>query len=107
MGGFAAKEVIVSTLGTAYSLDEVDPSQSGPLSERLKKDPLWSPLLAFTLILFTMLYVPCFAALVVIKKESSWAWAAFSVTFNLIVAYLISLMVYQGGTVLGIGLQKG
>ena len=107
VGGFAAKEVIVSTLGTAYSLNEVDPSQSGSLSERLKKDPLWSPLLAFTLILFTMLYVPCFATLVVIKKESSWAWAAFSVTFNLIVAYLISLMIYQGGTALGIGLQKG
>ncbi|MFH1124051.1 MAG: ferrous iron transport protein B, partial [Pseudomonadota bacterium] len=60
LGGFAAKEVIVSTLGTAYSLGEVDPEQSTALSERLRKDPAWSPLLAFTLILFTMLYVPCF-----------------------------------------------
>ncbi|MFH1350287.1 MAG: ferrous iron transport protein B [Pseudomonadota bacterium] len=103
LGGFAAKEVIVSTLGTAYSLGEIDPEQIGALSQRLKRDPHWNPLIAFTLILFTMLYVPCIATLVSIRKESSWGWAGFSVGFNLVVAYVISLVVYQMGLVLGIG----
>jgi ferrous iron transport protein B len=103
IGGFAAKEVVVSTLGTAYSLGEVDPEKSGSLSEKLKEDPQWNPLVAFTLILFTMLYVPCLATVISIKKESSWRWAGFSVGFNLIVAYLVSFVVYQTGLALGLG----
>ena len=103
IGGFAAKEVVVSTLGTAYSLGEVDPEQSGSLSEKLKADPHWNPLVAFTLILFTMLYVPCLATVISIKKESSWRWAGFSVAFNLIAAYLVCLAVYQIGSALGLG----
>ncbi|MCJ7593466.1 MAG: hypothetical protein MUO52_01675, partial [Desulfobacterales bacterium] len=103
LGGFAAKEVIVSTLGTAYSLGEVDPEQSTALSERLRKDPAWSPLLAFTLIVFTMLYVPCFPTLISLRRESSWAWAGFSIVFNLMVAYGVSLLIYQTGLALRLG----
>ena len=103
IGGFAAKEVVVSTLGTAYSLGEVDPEQSGSLSQKLKADPHWNPLVAFTLILFTMLYVPCLATVMSIKKESSWRWAVFSVAFNLIAAYLVCLAVYQIGSAFGLG----
>jgi ferrous iron transport protein B len=104
IGGFAAKEVVVSTLGTAYSLGDVDPEQSGSLSEKLRGDPHWNPLVAFTLILFTMLYVPCLATVISIKKESSWRWAGFSVAFNLIAAYLVCLVVYQIGSALGLGM---
>ena len=103
IGGFAAKEVVVSTLGTAYSLGEVGPEQSGSLSEKLKADPHWNPLVAFTLILFTMLYVPCLATVISIKNESSWRWASFSVAFNLIAAYLVCLPVYQIGSAFGLG----
>jgi ferrous iron transport protein B len=105
LGGFAAKEVIVSTLGTAYSLGEKEPEQSGVLSQRLRSDPNWSPLLAFTLVIFTMLYVPCFATVIAIKKESSWKWAGFSVGFNLVVAYGFALLVYQAGKALGLGIS--
>jgi ferrous iron transport protein B len=104
VGGFAAKEVIVSSLGTAYSLSGIDPEESSPLSEKLRKDPNWNALVAFTLILFTMLYVPCFATVVCIRRESSWRWACFSIGFNLIMAYLVSLIVYRVGSVLGIGI---
>jgi len=106
LGGFAAKEVIVSTLGTAYSLGELNPEQSEVLSSRLQKDPNWSPLLAFTLIVFSMLYVPCFATVVMIKRESSWKWAGFSIVFNLVAAYVISLAVYNTGLALGVGLAR-
>jgi ferrous iron transport protein B len=103
LGGFAAKEVIISTLGTAYSLDEVEEEESGSLSQRLKNDPEWNPLMAFTLILFVMLYVPCLPTIVCIKRESSWKWAAFSIVLNLIMAYIVALVVYRGGYLLGIG----
>jgi ferrous iron transport protein B len=103
IGGFLAKEVIVSTLGTAYSLGEVDPEESVPLSEKLRNEPGWNPLVAFTLILFIMLYVPCFITVISIKRESSWKWACFSMAFNLVMAYLVSLAVYQVGLALGLG----
>jgi ferrous iron transport protein B len=101
VGGFAAKEVVVSTLGTAYSLGEIDPDQSSSLSERLKRDPAWNPLQAFTLIVFTMLYVPCIATVISIRKETSWRWAGFSILFNLVVAYGVSLVIRQIGMALG------
>jgi len=103
VGGFAAKEVVVSTLGTAYSLGDVDPDEAGSLSERLKNNPDWNPLLAFTLIIFTMLYVPCIVTVVMIKRESSWKWAGFSIAFNLIVAYFVALVISQVGAALGLG----
>ena len=103
VGGFAAKEIVVSTLGTAYSLGETDPEAAGSLSDRLKSDPRWNPLLAFTLLIFTMLYVPCFATVIIMSKESSWRWAAFSISFNLVVAYIIALVIFQGGRLLGLG----
>ncbi len=102
-GGFAAKEVVVSTLGTAYSLGEIDQEESGSLSQRLRDNPDWNPLVAFTMILFTMLYVPCFVTVVSIARESSWKWAWFSIGFNLTVAYIVALIVYQTGSLLGIG----
>ena len=101
VGGFAAKEVVVSTLGTAYSLGEVDPEKTGSLSEQLKQDPHWNPLQAFTLIVFTMLYVPCIATVIIIRRESSLGWAGFSIAFNLIVAYAVSLCIRQVGMALG------
>jgi len=101
LGGFAAKEVVVSTLGTAYSLGEVDPEETASLSERLQKDPGWNPLQAFTLIVFTMLYVPCMATVISIRRETSWAWAGFSIFFNLLVAYAVSLAIRQVGLALG------
>ena len=103
VGGFAAKEVVVSTLGTAYSLGDVDPDEAGSLSERLKNNPDWNPLLAFTLIIFTMLYVPCIVTVIMIKRESSWKWAGFSIAFNLVVAYFVALVISQAGAALGLG----
>jgi ferrous iron transport protein B len=50
-----------------------------------------------------MLYVPCFVTVLSIRKESSWKWAAFSIGFNLVVAYVVTFVVYQAGLALGIG----
>ena len=88
-GGFAAKEVIVSTLGTAYSLGEVDVEESQPLSDRLVADPMFTSASAIALIIFTMLYAPCFVTVVTMARESSWKWAAFSVVGSTGLAYVM------------------
>ncbi|MBN1625480.1 MAG: ferrous iron transport protein B [Deltaproteobacteria bacterium] len=103
IGGVAAKEVILSTLGTAYSLGDEGLEEDSSLATRLQRDPAWNPLVAFTLVLFIMLYVPCFVTLVTIAKEASWFWAGFSACFNLVTAFIISFIVYQSGIFLGIG----
>jgi ferrous iron transport protein B len=103
IGGFAAKEVILSTLGTAYSLGEGVSEEPEPLSVRLQKEPGWNQLTAFTLIIFMMLYVPCFVTVIIIKKESSWRWALFSIFFSLVCAYVVALIVHQAGLFLGVG----
>lgn len=104
IGGFAAKEVILSTLGTAYSLSGSEEEMAGSLQERIGKDPAWNPLKAITLIVFTMLYVPCIATLMSIRKETSWGWTGFSVLFNLTAAYLMALLCSGAGRLLGLGL---
>jgi len=98
IGGFAAKEVVVGTLGTAYSLGVVDPDNSQSLADRLSSDPSWSPLKAFALMLFVMLYAPCVATLAVIRKETeSWGWAIFSSVYTTALAFVVAAVVYRVG----------
>jgi ferrous iron transport protein B len=102
VGGFAAKEVIVSTLGTAYSMGDVDPEATESLKDSLASNPAWSPLSALSLIIFTIFYAPCFVTVVCIVKESgSWKWGAFSMAFNTTLAFLLAVLVYQVGGLLG------
>jgi len=101
VGGFAAKEVVVSTLGTAYSLGEVEPEGSGALSDALANDPGWSPLTALGLIVFTMFYAPCFVSVVCISREAgSWKWGAFAIAFNTLLAYGLAVLIYQVGSLI-------
>ena len=103
LAGIAAKEAVVATMGTAYALGEQDPEDAAPLAERLKSDPSWSKATALSLMLFVLLYSPCFVALVVIRQEAgSWGWVAFSILFNTALAYAIAVGAYQiGRTVWG------
>ncbi len=95
VGGFAAKEVIVSTLGTAYSLGEVDAEEATPLSESLANDPDFSKASAIALMAFTLLYAPCFVTVVAMARESSWKWAGFSMVFNTLLAFVVAVGLYQ------------
>lgn len=96
IAGVAAKEAVVATLGTAWAMGEQDPDAAEPLGERLASEPGWSKATALALMLFVLLYSPCFVALVVIKNESgSWAWLAFSIIFNTTMAWCVATVVYQ------------
>lgn len=104
LSGFAAKEVIISTMGTAYSLGQSKGEEQTSLSERLSKDPGWSPLKAFSLIIFIMLYAPCVATIAcIIREAGAWKWGIFSMVFNTLAAFVFSALVYCGGTWLGLG----
>lgn len=103
LSGFAAKELIIATLGTAYSMGKVGKDKDLPLSERMRQEPGWNRLKAFSLILFIMLYAPCLATVTCIIKESgAWKWGVFSMVFNTGVASLVAVSVYQGGRWLGL-----
>ncbi len=104
IGGFAAKEVVVATLGTAYSLGEVNPEGTDSLSQRLAREPGFSPLKGFALMLFVMLYSPCLVTVAVMKKETGgWKWPLFAMVHATALAYLVALVVVQGGRLLGLG----
>lgn len=106
VGGFAAKEVIVSTLGTAYSLGEVDTEETKSLSDSLADSPNWSPLIALSLIIFTIFYSPCFVAVVSIARESgSLKWGAFAMVFNTMLALILATLVFQVGSAMGLLLR--
>ncbi len=102
IGGFAAKEVIVSTLGTVYSLGDVSADENQPLSQALAQSPSWSPLAALSVILFVMFYAPCFVSVVCIVRESGhWKWGLFSMAFNTALAFALAAAVFQFGRLLG------
>jgi ferrous iron transport protein B len=98
IGGIAAKEIVVSALGTAYSIGEVevdsaDEAGGGSLGARLAKDPAWDVGVALALIVFTILYSPCFVTVVMITKETgSVAWGAFTMVGYTVLAFLAAIV---------------
>jgi len=101
VAGFGAKEIVVSTLGTAYSMGEAAQG-SADLSKALREDPTLSPRVAYALMAFVLLYVPCVAAITVIWRESrSWKWALFTVLYTCSLAWVVSFIIYTGAGLLG------
>jgi len=99
--GMAAKEVVVSTLSVLYTGEE---EESQALGERLKGDldangnPVFTPLIALSLMLFVLIYFPCIATITAISKESgTWKWGAFVVVYSCLLAWIVSFIVYQTG----------
>lgn len=109
MTGVVAKEVVVSSLGTVYSASDADlEAMTGEddtaLRERLAADPAMNPLRAFTLMVFVLLYVPCITTMAIMRRETnSWKWPVFSIVYLTSLAYLLSLLVFQVGRLLGWG----
>lgn len=100
--GMAAKEVVVSTLSVLYTGEEED---SQALSARIKQDldeegnPVFTPLIALSLMLFVLIYFPCIATISAIVNESgSWKWGMFVVVYTCVLAWVVSFVVYQVGS---------
>jgi ferrous iron transport protein B len=103
LSGVAAKEVVVSTLGVIFQAD--DNTGKASLVEKIQtqKDSsgktLFTPLIAFSFMLFILTYFPCIGVVAAIRRESgSWKWAAFTVVYTTGMAWLLSFSVYQIGS---------
>ncbi len=90
--GVAAKEIIVSTLATIYSIsDEESGHGSKSLQDALKNDPTLNPVRAYGLMLFILIYVPCLAVLSVLRREAGgWRWVIAMIVYTLAIAWTVS-----------------
>jgi ferrous iron transport protein B len=95
MTGLAAKEVVVSTLGTIYSLGETAEG-STDLRQELQKDPKFNKATALSLMVFVLLYIPCVAAIAVFRKEAgSWKIVGVYAVYAMSVAWIASFVTYR------------
>jgi ferrous iron transport protein B len=98
--GVAAKEIVVSTFGVLYQIDDKEGAKSEGLSNALKKD--MTPVSALSFMLFTLIYIPCMGTLGMMNRElGSIKWTLFAVAYSLVLAWGVSFTVYQGGILLG------
>jgi ferrous iron transport protein B len=94
--GFLAKESIISTMNIIYFVPK-----GGTLQGILAG--YYTPLAAFSFMVFILLYIPCLATTATIYKETaSKKWTAFSIIYALAVAYLLAIIIYQGGKLIGL-----
>ncbi len=108
IAGVVAKEIVVGTLGVLYGAGEDKNEHSLNLRNALREDKypdgrkVFSPLIAYALMVFVLLYIPCLSAAAVIRKESgSWGWMFFSISYSTLLAWIAAFIVYQGGRLLG------
>jgi ferrous iron transport protein B len=102
LSGFVAKEIVVSTLGVLHAVGADETEKSEALKLALKKSGM-TPLSAYAMMAFILIYIPCLATVSVIRRETnSWKWTIFSISYSTILAWGIAFLIYQGGK--GIGL---
>ena len=98
--GFAAKEVVVSSLGVLYSPDGEE-AEGASLAGNLKAatdisgNPVFTKPVVWSFLLFVLLYFPCVAAVSAVHKEAGRKWAWFTVIYTTAVAWIVSFIVYH------------
>ncbi len=105
--GLAAKEIVVSSMGILYQADLSADEESESLIEILqqqtftegnrKGEKVFTPLTAYGLMLFVLIYFPCVAVIAAIRKEANWSWAFFTMVYTTTIAWVVSFLVYQIG----------
>ncbi|MBW1694632.1 MAG: ferrous iron transport protein B, partial [Deltaproteobacteria bacterium] len=99
LSGFAAKEIVVSTMGVLYATGREHDSEA--LKHALLSSNMTS-LSALAMMAFILLYLPCLATVAVIKRETgSLKWTCFSIAYSTLIAWLAAFCIYQGGKLLG------
>ncbi|WP_074573394.1 ferrous iron transport protein B [Selenomonas ruminantium] len=107
LSGIMAKETVVATIGVLYGAADVSTEAEDALetADTLMKTGMassFTALSAFAFMIFSQLYTPCVTALGTIKKEAgSWKWMGFSAVYMFVIAWVVSLVVYQIGRLLG------
>ncbi len=88
--GIVAKEIVVGTMGTLYSVEE-----SG-LKEVIQHN--FTPLSAYAFMIMSLIYIPCIAVIAVIKRETNWRWTGVAVGYSFILGWLLATLIYQIGS---------
>ncbi|MCC8190434.1 MAG: hypothetical protein LIP77_07340, partial [Planctomycetes bacterium] len=102
IGSFAAKEVFVAQMGIVFAVGEAD-EDSDSLRETLREN--YTPLQAFCMMIWALLSLPCVATIAVARRETGgWRYAIGMMIGLTIIAYVTTLIVYQVGSALGIGM---
>ncbi|MDD5622162.1 MAG: ferrous iron transport protein B, partial [Actinomycetota bacterium] len=96
ISGVAAKEVIVSTMSTLYSIQGTG-EESDSLKVALNEH--YTPLVGYNFMLFTLLYFPCMAAMVMFRKEAGTKEMLFQIGYTLLLAWVVSFLVFQIGRI--------
>ena len=101
LSGIAAKELVVSTMGVLYNIDQ-EQLDSGSGETMLQKalQQASTPAAALAFMVFVLLYFPCIATFIAIKQEGGgWKWAIFSAIYTIILAWVAAFAVYQIGSI--------
>ncbi len=103
LSGVAAKEVVVSTMAVMYNTEN---EQSG-LMRKLQTatdnegNLSFTPIVIFSFLVFILVYFPCIGVIATIKRESgSWKWAIFTILYTTSLAWILSFITYQGGSLI-------
>ena len=104
ISGVGAKEIVASTMGILYHSDDAAEEGTEESYSHLQKQMVAdgiTPLASYCFLLFVLLYFPCIATIAAIKGETgSWKWAAFAACYTTALAWLVSALVYQIGSLL-------
>ncbi len=96
LSGVAAKEIIVSTIGVLYAVDEADSDEgSVSLKRKLVASGDYTTASALGLMVFILLYLPCIATIAAIRSELGWRWAIGALCYNTALAWVVAWGVYQ------------
>lgn len=108
ISGIGAKEIVASTIGVLYAGDDsfadddsfngIDTDKYVHLRHLMEMEGI-TPLSAFCFLLFVLIYFPCIATVTAIKHETGrWRWAVFVMGYTTILAWIVSALVYQIGS---------
>lgn len=101
--GIAAKEVVVATMGVLYEVGEIaEEAEEAAQQMGMPLQAVFTNLSAYTFMVFSLLYTPCMTALGTLYKELGSMKGVLQVAaYTFAVAWFVSLIVYQGGRLLG------
>jgi ferrous iron transport protein B len=108
ISSFAARETLVSTFSIVYNVGPDEDAGSPSLIDAVRNarrpdgTPAWTPLVAVSMMVFFVLACQCMSTVAVVRRETnSWRWPLFMVSYMLVLAYVASLITFQGGRLLG------
>lgn len=105
VGAFAAREVFVSTMGITYAVGATEDGKTADLAAAMRADhyangrPVWTPLVAISLLVWFVLALQCMSTVAIARRETGgWRWPIFMLVYMNLLAYVVSLLVFQIGS---------